>query len=288
MNEHESITGGEDAKRFSFGRNWRDFLALLDDERIAEAENSLKEMLSLETLAGLSFLDIGSGSGLFSLAARRLGAKVTSFDYDPDSVACANSLKEKFFAGDRNWRIEQGSVLDADYLSSLGRFDIVYSWGVLHHTGAMWQALGNAASCVKPGGLLFISIYNDEDWRSRRNRRVKKFYVDLPDNLKSVMTGGYVAWEIARAFAADILRLRDPRRRYADKIRSRGMSPWHDMVDWLGGYPFEVAKPEAIFDFYTGRGFRLAKLKTVGRGHGCNEFVFCAAPIASAAAMTGT
>ena len=270
------MTEAQDNKRFSFGMNWQNFLTVLTEERIAEAEKSLKHMLGLESLMDLSFLDIGSGSGLFSLAARRMGAKVISFDYDPDSVACAQALKNKFYPEDKNdsWRIEQGSALDREYLSSLGTFDIVYSWGVLHHTGDMWRALENACTCVKPEGILFISIYNDENWRSRRNLHVKKFYVSLPDKLKPLMAGAYIAWEVARGLAADILRLRNPLSRYSDKIKSRGMSPWHDMIDWLGGYPFEVATPEAIFDFYRDRGFRLVKLTTVGRGHGCNEFVF--------------
>ncbi len=51
----------------------------------------------METLAGNSFLDVGSGSGLFSLAAMRLGAdRVHSFDYDPQSVGCTKELKRRF------------------------------------------------------------------------------------------------------------------------------------------------------------------------------------------------
>src|SRR5262245_27430993 len=97
-------------------------------------------MLEIDSLAGLSFLDIGSGSGLFSLAARRLGARVHSFDYDPQSVACAAELRRRYFPGDPQWVVEEGSALDADYLTRLGKFDIVYSWGVLHHTGRMWRS----------------------------------------------------------------------------------------------------------------------------------------------------
>jgi 2-polyprenyl-6-hydroxyphenyl methylase/3-demethylubiquinone-9 3-methyltransferase len=52
------------------------------------------------------------------------------------------------------------------------------------------------------------------------------------------------------------------------------MSVWYDLVDWVGGYPFEVAKPEEVFDFYRKRGFELSRLKTSGGGLGCNEFVF--------------
>src|SRR5687767_1339012 len=107
-------------KRFSFGKNWSNFLQLLDDKRIEEAEKSLKEMLKINNLKGLRFLDIGSGSGLFSLAARRLGATVFSFDYDLKSVACTQYLRERFFKDDQQWKVEQGSVLDSEYISSLG------------------------------------------------------------------------------------------------------------------------------------------------------------------------
>src|SRR5258705_8529327 len=130
-------------QRFEFGKNWSRFLALLDDTRIHEAEESLKQMLALESLGGLSFVDVGSGSGLFSLAARRLGARVHSFDYDPNSVACTAELKRRYFPADNMWSVEEASALDPRYLATLGTFDIVYSWGVVHHTGRMWEAPEN-------------------------------------------------------------------------------------------------------------------------------------------------
>ncbi|HEX8686718.1 MAG TPA: 50S ribosomal protein L11 methyltransferase, partial [Pyrinomonadaceae bacterium] len=111
-------------ERFEFGENWSRFLAVLDDERIGKAEESLRAMLEVESLAGRSFLDIGSGSGLFSLAARRLGARVHSFDYDPRSVACARELRRRYFPEDPAWVVEEGSALDADYVRSLGLFDV--------------------------------------------------------------------------------------------------------------------------------------------------------------------
>lgn len=146
--EKEVVQGN----RFEFGKNWTAFLKVLDEDRILTAEKSLQEMLGIESLNGKSFLDIGSGSGLFSLAARRLGATVYSFDYDPQSMACTQELKRRYFADDIHWIVEKKSVLDRKYLASLSQFDIVYSWGVLHHTGDMWQALENAAIRVKGGG----------------------------------------------------------------------------------------------------------------------------------------
>ncbi len=87
----------ESGNRFEFGKNWSAFLAHLSEDRILKAEQSLREMLEVETLTGKTFLDIGSGSGLFSLAARRLGAKVFSFDFDSNSYACTKELRAKIF-----------------------------------------------------------------------------------------------------------------------------------------------------------------------------------------------
>src|SRR5262245_17205365 len=172
-------------KRFEFGDNWSKFLDHLDEAQIVAAEASLLSMLEVPDLTGKSFLDVGSGSGLFSLAARRLGATVHSFDYDPQSVACTKELRRRYFPGDAQWVIEEGSALDADYLAGLGEFDIVYSWGVLHHTGRMWQALENARLPVAPGGRLFIAIYNDSGSKSRRWARIKQAYNNLPGLLRA-------------------------------------------------------------------------------------------------------
>src|ERR1700727_538380 len=151
----------DQGQRFPFGKNWASFLSTLNEDRIVLAVKSMTSSLNVESLEGKTFLDVGSGSGLFSLAARRLGAKVFSFDYDTDSVGCTQELRRRFFPNDPNWRVEQGSVLDKAFLAKLGTFDVVYSWGVLHHTGSMWEALDNVKPLTPIGGKLMIAIYND-------------------------------------------------------------------------------------------------------------------------------
>lgn len=275
MTALEEIKTGD---RFQFGKNWSKFLSVLNEERIQLAEASLKKMLSLKTLEGLSFLDIGSGSGLFSLAARRLGAKVHSFDYDPQSVACARELKHRYFANDDSWKIEQGSALDKAYLETLGQFDIVYSWGVLHHTGAMWPALENVAGCVRPNGILFISLYNDQGRWSRGWLAIKKTYNCLPGFAKLPFALLVTALMESKRLTRHLFTLKfTGYLSYITQYQTqsvRGMSWWYDRVDWIGGYPFEVSTPDQIFDFYHRRGFQLLGLKTCGGGLGCNEFVF--------------
>jgi 2-polyprenyl-3-methyl-5-hydroxy-6-metoxy-1,4-benzoquinol methylase len=263
-------------ERFEFGRNWSRFLSVLDEERIVAAEQALRHMFGMPRLDGRRFLDIGSGSGLSSLAARRLGAHVHSLDYDPQSVACTAELKRRYFPGDPLWTVEQGSALDAGYLRGLGTFDDVYSWGVLHHTGRMWEALENAAIPVAPRGRLFIAIYNDTGTQSRRWRWIKRTYNELPGMARTPFAVAVTAPGELKALVGATLRGQPGEylRSWSNYRQSRGMSKWHDIIDWVGGYPYEFATPDQLFDFYRERGFALAKMKCGGAGLGCNEMVF--------------
>ena len=260
--------------RFEFGANWQRFLGVLNDARIEAARAAMVKMLQCEDLRDKSFLDIGSGSGLSSLVARRLGARVHSFDYDPRSVACTGELKWRYFPDDPNWIVERGSVLDREYLARLGTFDIVYSWGVLHHTGAMYEALGNVVPLVTEEGRLFVSLYNDQRRVSHRWAWVKKTYVTLPKQLRFLLEIPSLVVIWGPNVVRNLLTHFDPLREWREYHDARGMSPWHDLVDWVGGYPFEVSRPDEIFRFFYARGFSLENLTTCGGGKGCNEYVF--------------
>ena len=264
-------------RRFKFGENWLKFTADLRPEQIAEAATSLSRLLGATELDGRSFLDVGCGSGLFSLAARRLGAKVRSFDFDPDCVLCTQALRDRYYPDDRYWIVERGSILDSGYTARLQNFDIVYSWGVLHHTGAMWTAVERAAGLVAPSGMLVIALYRKTPlcWAWHLEKRA---YVSAPPLVQSMFRGAYKAAFCAGKAAQG----QNPFRYVRDYKSNRGMD-WHrDVDDWLGGFPYESAKAEAVksrmlqFGFSTIRSFeRPAGIGLFGTG--CDEFVFQAA-----------
>jgi SAM-dependent methyltransferase len=263
--------------RFNFGKNWQAFLSVVGERHISEAERALSDMVGV-SLENRTFLDAGSGSGLMSLAARRLGARVHSFDYSAESVACTQTLKDRFFPNDPDWRVERGDVLDPNYLATLSKYDVVYSWGVLHHTGNMWQALQNVDDHVAENGTLFIAIYNELKWRSRMWTAIKRVYNQSPAPIRRLMEFGTLLQHWGPRTIVDFVTTGNPLKTWNAYYHNRGMSAWHDVVDWVGGYPYETAKPEQIFDFYKERGYTLERLATCGAGHGCNQFVFRRAP----------
>lgn len=271
----EQIAAGE---RFEFGKNWRSFLNVIDEARVQQAMLSIQKLLIAKQLPGNTFLDVGSGSGLMSLAAKRLGMHVVSFDYDPVSVACTNRLKEKYFTDDPTWVVHQGSILDSVFLSGLGTFDVVYSWGVLHHTGDMWKALDNLFPLVADKGSVVVALYNDQGLWSKVWKSIKVIYNRLPRYLKTVFVVAVMAPRELKIVAIPLLKgkVGFVVQRWAGDTEesSRGMSLWRDMIDWVGGYPFEVAKPEEVFYLFKKRGYSLVELRTCAGELGCNEYVF--------------
>jgi len=257
---------------FPFGENWQSFVREgVDRSRVDAAADSLRRLLVSDDLKGCVFLDVGCGSGLFSRAAVELGAvHVIGFDADPSAVNAALELRRQCTDAAR-WQVLHGSILDPAFVTRLPRADVVYAWGVLHSTGAMWQAIDNTVALLQPGGRLALAIYNEVDrWLggSRQWRAIKRFYNRSPPALRTLLEQAY----IAQRFLRDLAVLRDPRLRW--RARGRGMRYRHDVRDWVGGLPYEYATAGALFEYVHGKfGLELCYLWT-GDGHQCNELTF--------------
>ena len=259
-------------ERFDFGKNWTKYSTLIDSTKITDAEQSLVTMFQVPDLIDKSFLDVGCGSGIFSLAAKNLGSEVYSFDIDSHSVSCTRELKRTYHKNDDNWKIKSGSVLDPEFIREVGQHDFVYCWGVAHHTGAMMKAFENLSELVNEGGQLFLAVYNDQGLLSKYWTFVKRCYVN---------------YRISRPFIilTHILILLFPSwviRKIRGKNVPRGMSAWYDLIDWLGGFPYETSTVKNVFQFFNNRGFELTNINTVAGKMGCNEFVFRKPPILQA------
>ncbi|MBN2139319.1 MAG: class I SAM-dependent methyltransferase [Sedimentisphaerales bacterium] len=252
--------------RFAFGKNWEDFANHASREDYAKAAESLRRLVG--DVEGKTFLDIGSGSGLFSIAAGALGAKkVLGFDFDPKAVAAAEGLIEKIARWDGDVKKETvefkvASILDENLAP--GQFDIVYSWGVLHHTGDMYKAFENAAKLVAENGLLAIAIYN-RHFTSPAWKMIKYTYVKSPAPVKKLMVYTIGALKAAVSMLTA---------RQKPHNRKRGMRFYNDIVDWIGGYPYEYASKKEVAGFFESRGFRLAKFNKTRGWTGCNEYLF--------------
>ena len=260
---------------FKFGRNWQRYIEnYFDSERVEIAARSLADLIG-EELTGKTFLDIGAGSGLFSLCAHLAdAAKVISVDVDPDSVQACRRLWRSI-GSPETWEIFEGSILDSGFVSRLPRADVVYSWGVLHHTGDMYTAIRNASTLVTPGGLLCIAIYNrvtEGFLDSRRWWKIKRRYNHSPRWAQRAMETAYLGYWTARELGGR----RNPIRVASEYKQTRGMALMTDLIDWLGGFPYEYATVDEIVSFCRVacglQELKITRIPTAATGN--NQFVF--------------
>ena len=263
--------------RFKFGQNWEVFSRNnLNEARIQSSLDRLRQFMMVDNLKGRSFLDIGCGSGLSSLAAYRLGARpVISFDFDPDSVRTCRRVRDQFAcAAESDWMIYQNSILNESIIHQIPPADVVYAWGVLHHSGNMWLGIKNAAMLLKQGGLFYLAVYCKTKmcgvWK-----QIKRCYTMSPQPIQELMTLSYAGMVVLRYVAG----LQNPIQQIRNYSSDRGMSWYVDCRDWVGGYPYESAAPDEVFCFLRDLGLRLRNLSAPGRGLGllgsqCDEFLF--------------
>lgn len=264
--EPGKAAGGGPALAFDFGENWDHYSrTVLDDRRLGAAVDSLRDLIGPDRLAGARFCDVGSGSGLFTIAAAMLGTReALGFDINPTGVAVAGRNLERFAPqlADRV-SFRQGSALDEAFVGSLGRFDVVYAWGSLHHTGAMWPAIANVSRLVEPGGIFVLALYN-RHWTSPVWTLVKILYNLSPNILRRLwdrLLGTLMLLAVWAATGSSPLR------------KERGMDFWVDVTDWLGGYPYEYAGVEEVRGRMDALGFDLIEVRPPRVPTGCNEFI---------------
>lgn len=261
---------------FGFGKNWLNYFDTVTDNKIKVAMESMTSFLNVKDFTDKTFFDIGSGSGIFSCAAHKLGAKkIMSIDIDPESIECTR----KFFdleGKPESWSIRKGSILDKKFTEELlnkGKFDIVYSWGVLHHTGKMWDAIKVAASFVKENGLFYIAIYNKVEGLkgSKLWLKLKIMYNNYPKFGRFVIEPICIFY----FFIKKIINRENPFVYIKTYEKNRGMSWRHDIIDWLGGYPYEFATADEIISFVQKNypNFKVLRLKKAN-DLCSNDFVF--------------
>ena len=263
--------------RFGFGKNWERYIKEhFSEERVEISKDHMLKFLETRDLQGKYFLDVGCGSGLHSLAALRAGAaRIVSFDYDQDAVDTTRKLKE--YAGNpHNWEIEQGSILDQEFLRGLQPADIVYSWGVLHHTGEMWRAFRNTVELMKEDGCFYVALYVGEPYFGHP----MEFWLEVKQNYNRANWPGrkrMECWYFWEFFLdkqwKNISGLIKQAREYK---KSRGMDIYRDAVDWLGGWPMEYASVDHVKRFaIDGMGLALLGIKT---GQANAEYLFARPP----------
>jgi 2-polyprenyl-6-hydroxyphenyl methylase/3-demethylubiquinone-9 3-methyltransferase len=259
-------------KHFEFGENWVDYSNLIGTKELIASMEKLDNLIGIENIEGKTVLDIGSGSGIHSLSFLKLGAQnVEAFDYDLNSVRTTSEVILKHWSN-MNWSSSFGDILSYDL--NLKRYDLVYSWGVLHHTGDLDLALKNASKLVSENGLFVVALYKKTPmcgiWKIE-----KYLYTHSGQKIREVFL------QIYKTFFKLGLAIRG--KSYQEHSESysskRGMTLENDMIDWLGGYPYESISEKEVIRLLKIQGFDLIDSKpstarTGILGSGCSEFVF--------------
>ena len=253
----------DEMRQFDFGENWKNFSTTIGSEELDQAVQSLQDLIGKENIEGKTFLDVGCGSGLFSIAASKLGAdRVLGVDINPKCVETAKLNASKF--GEEGFDFKIGSILDENVIKELERHDVVYAWGSLHHTGEMYRAIENTVGLVKDGGTIVLAIYN-RNITSKTWWYIKMLYNKESKIIKRLMELWYLSCVIPLKFIISPKSFLN---------RGRGMRLWFDAIDWLGGFPYEYASKEELSSFMSKKGFELIKFVPTYGFTGCNEFVF--------------
>jgi 2-polyprenyl-6-hydroxyphenyl methylase/3-demethylubiquinone-9 3-methyltransferase len=257
--------------QFDFGQNWIDFAKqALTQEKVAQARSDFLRLFAGIDLKGKTFLDIGFGQGLGLLSAQNAGATVFGNDINP-KCRQALALSASVLKVTLDVPVVIGSILDADVVARIAdcvaprrTFSIVHSWGVLHHTGNMRKAIENAASLVDDHGYLVIALYN-RHWSSPAWLFVKWLYCSSPRWAKAIFN--YLFYPII-AIAKLCVTGKNP------FVKNRGMNFYYDVIDWIGGYPYEYASRSEIESILRPLGFSCARFEAAEVPTGCNEFVY--------------
>ena len=276
--EKKFETMSDSEGKFSFGINWTDFAKNKVDENIVsthvnDALGHLLRMpgfLSAKPLEGKRVIDIGCGSGLSSLSFYENGCRdITSFDVNEDSIKATNIIKERFCNDESNlkWSIKEGSILDENLVSDLRsqeKYDLVYSWGVLHHTGDMRKAIDNTLSLCQSGSILWMALYIKVDQPDgeeiyQNDLKLKIKFNEASEETKKEM----IVSRLKKVFGNNPATWTRP-------YDNRGMTPINDVTDWLGGYPYEVARAKDIKRLLEANGFSEIEVLNENRASGTN------------------
>jgi 2-polyprenyl-3-methyl-5-hydroxy-6-metoxy-1,4-benzoquinol methylase len=254
---------------FEFGKNWERFIeSHYSAEGLETSRQHLLKFLGLDSLEGKYFLDVGCGSGLHSLAAAKSGAaRIVSLDVDEYSVKTTTAMRDKFGEG-IDWQVIHGSALDPEFLATLDKPDILYSWGVLHHTGSMWEAIENTARLMDDHTVFYIALYT--------TTRKTPYWIDIKKeyNTSTALQKRWMEYRhvLRHRILPDLITLHNPMTYIREYKKKRGMEFMTDVRDWLGGWPYEDASIAEVLEFGRSRlGLELTRIAT---GESNTEYLF--------------